>query len=202
MATYVFFLLRRRPPRSTRTDTLFPYTTLFRSIGRLGYFSRVGLQWRSHIVALEYEATAFARPRVVAVVRDGAVGHVARAVDGENLRFIHLFNDVAQTQHDHLMRKDHHATSGIMKRNRVQDRPQPENHVAPALTARWPMVEFAEKLPEPGLIGKDVVYACKGKAIEIGRPHVSTPVTNAHIVCRLLLEKKQLTHNIYARCIQ
>src|SRR3546814_10954773 len=27
------FLLIRRPPRSTRTDTLFPYTTLFRSCG-------------------------------------------------------------------------------------------------------------------------------------------------------------------------
>src|SRR3546814_6022811 len=27
----VFFLMIRRPPRSTRTDTLFPYTTLFRS---------------------------------------------------------------------------------------------------------------------------------------------------------------------------
>src|SRR3546814_19433044 len=26
-----FFLIIRRPPRSTRTDTLFPYTTLFRS---------------------------------------------------------------------------------------------------------------------------------------------------------------------------
>src|SRR3546814_8373692 len=26
----------RRPPRSTRTDTLFPYTTLFRSLGNLG----------------------------------------------------------------------------------------------------------------------------------------------------------------------
>src|SRR3546814_2112470 len=26
-----FFLMLRRPPRSTRTDTLFPYTTLFRS---------------------------------------------------------------------------------------------------------------------------------------------------------------------------
>src|SRR3546814_4736645 len=26
-----FFLMRRRPPRSTRTDTLVPYTTLFRS---------------------------------------------------------------------------------------------------------------------------------------------------------------------------
>src|SRR3546814_15518655 len=28
---YYFFLRIRRPPRSTRTDTLFPYTTLFRS---------------------------------------------------------------------------------------------------------------------------------------------------------------------------
>src|SRR3546814_6425104 len=27
----LFFLMLRRPPRSTRTDTLFPYTTLFRS---------------------------------------------------------------------------------------------------------------------------------------------------------------------------
>src|SRR3546814_1967832 len=32
---YFFFLMIRRPPRSTRTDTLFPYTTLFRSAGRL-----------------------------------------------------------------------------------------------------------------------------------------------------------------------
>src|SRR3546814_20301607 len=34
MISYVclsFFLMRRLPPRSTRTDTLFPYTTLFRS---------------------------------------------------------------------------------------------------------------------------------------------------------------------------
>src|SRR3546814_5317494 len=30
-----FFLMIRRPPRSTRTDTLFPYTTLFRSHPRV-----------------------------------------------------------------------------------------------------------------------------------------------------------------------
>src|SRR3546814_12044739 len=30
-----FFLMLRRPPRSTRTDTLFPYTTLFRSKGKI-----------------------------------------------------------------------------------------------------------------------------------------------------------------------
>src|SRR3546814_2489660 len=40
----------RRPPRSTRTDTLFPYTTLFRSLkgvprntAKPGYFSNFGL---------------------------------------------------------------------------------------------------------------------------------------------------------------
>src|SRR3546814_2802744 len=31
-AGLLFFLMIRRPPRSTRTDTLFPYTTLFRSL--------------------------------------------------------------------------------------------------------------------------------------------------------------------------
>src|SRR3546814_13822713 len=31
MLYHIFFLRRRRPPRSTRTDTLFPYPTLFRS---------------------------------------------------------------------------------------------------------------------------------------------------------------------------
>src|SRR3546814_1738305 len=36
----------RRPPRSTRTDTLFPYTTLFRSIGVPGVTSAPGLTWR------------------------------------------------------------------------------------------------------------------------------------------------------------
>src|SRR3546814_9100431 len=32
---FVFFLMIRRPPRSTRTDTLFPYPTLFRSEGQV-----------------------------------------------------------------------------------------------------------------------------------------------------------------------
>src|SRR3546814_16354271 len=30
---FLLFLMIRQPPRSTRTDTLFPYTTLFRSPG-------------------------------------------------------------------------------------------------------------------------------------------------------------------------
>src|SRR3546814_2602278 len=34
--------MRRRPPRSTRTDTLFPYTTLFRSAGLVGEMRHPG----------------------------------------------------------------------------------------------------------------------------------------------------------------
>src|SRR3546814_9397757 len=40
----IFFLMIRRPPRSTRTDTLFPYTTLFRSI-RSVQEALAGLGW-------------------------------------------------------------------------------------------------------------------------------------------------------------
>src|SRR3546814_19016285 len=36
----------RRPPRSTRTDTLFPYTTLFRSLGQAeGRWRLVEIRW-------------------------------------------------------------------------------------------------------------------------------------------------------------
>src|SRR3546814_5406943 len=38
----VFFLMIRLPPRSTRTDTLFPYTTLFRSSRSRGRSDRRG----------------------------------------------------------------------------------------------------------------------------------------------------------------
>src|SRR3546814_9809423 len=42
---YFFFLMIRRPPRSTRTDTLFPYTTLFRSVLREVDRSALAWEW-------------------------------------------------------------------------------------------------------------------------------------------------------------
>src|SRR3546814_3031943 len=43
---YFFCLMIRRPPRSTRTDTLFPYTTLFRSFSeRYSSCRAVGATW-------------------------------------------------------------------------------------------------------------------------------------------------------------
>src|SRR3546814_16968274 len=40
---FFFFLMIRRPPRSTRTDTLFPYTTLFRSLAVAEIMRRAGV---------------------------------------------------------------------------------------------------------------------------------------------------------------
>src|SRR3546814_5381624 len=90
----------RRPPGATRTDTLFPYTTLFRSHDRGG-------------------------------------GPGERTVDAES--------------HDDERDADGEPTPGLRD----------------------------ERRPHPGE--------------EIGRAHVCTPVTNAHLVCRLLLEKTQHT---------
>src|SRR3546814_19168575 len=80
----------RLPPRSTRTDTLFPYTTLFRSLLRRGT-----VRGRSPHHLLAVLVGARQHPRVIAglavparerVHRHGRVsvadvGHVARIVD-------------------------------------------------------------------------------------------------------------------------
>src|SRR3546814_18226837 len=49
-----FFLMIRRPPRSTPTDTLFPYTTLFRSILCVLFwlYPRQPLHWRRRLFDL------------------------------------------------------------------------------------------------------------------------------------------------------
>src|SRR3546814_8249145 len=44
-----FFLMIRRPPRSTRTDTLFPYTTLFRSTPAKSTLKKI---WRFIVSAM------------------------------------------------------------------------------------------------------------------------------------------------------
>src|SRR3546814_19049675 len=54
-----FFLMIRRPPRSTRTDTLFPYTTLFRSIVHVG---RCGSTLLCNLLASGSEWVALREP--------------------------------------------------------------------------------------------------------------------------------------------
>src|SRR3546814_13128204 len=66
----------RRPPRSTRTDTLFPYTTLFRSdeaAPRADVLTGVGAHYRG----LDPDAPAPARPALLADI-DHAIGDLSR----------------------------------------------------------------------------------------------------------------------------
>src|SRR3546814_2724346 len=46
-----FFLMIRRPPRSTRTDTLFPYTTLFRSSVATNMPRMIGVGRRNRVAS-------------------------------------------------------------------------------------------------------------------------------------------------------
>src|SRR3546814_15743331 len=52
MYCFFVFLMIRRPPRSTRTDTLFPYTTLFRSC-RMGTDSMAVVDGEARVHGLE-----------------------------------------------------------------------------------------------------------------------------------------------------
>src|SRR3546814_9142599 len=80
----VFFLMIRRPPRSTRTDTLFPYTTLFRS--GLSILS-AGRIFAHAVVRRDADSVALAPPQFSSIVghpdisglsvRFRAVGHLS-----------------------------------------------------------------------------------------------------------------------------
>src|SRR3546814_16139589 len=63
-----FFLMIRRPPRSTRTDTLFPYTTLFRSLDRAE-----AVEARRLLVEAEQDRRRLQGNRGERVDRDAAV---------------------------------------------------------------------------------------------------------------------------------
>src|SRR3546814_2034707 len=101
----------RRPPRSTRTDTLFPYTTLFRSYCAGGCTRDGGVSQ--------------------ALGRSGSVFRAAAISDASGRQL-----------------SGSGAMDAVASRQRSFDR-------------------------------------------KIGRAHVCTPVTNAHLVCRILLEKKK-----------
>src|SRR3546814_8312935 len=76
---FFFLLMIRRPPRSTRTDTLFPYTTLVRSLGPFHVHGPAVMLLDDHgpagelqdLLVLEHEGLALAA-RGVDVLRPAA----------------------------------------------------------------------------------------------------------------------------------
>src|SRR3546814_272573 len=98
----------RRPPRSTRTDTLFPYTTLFRSLAA----ERERLQWQADELgqlalqpdewdALQAEQSRLAHAQALL---DGA-GQILDALDGEDDSAGHRLN-AAQHRLQQMLRHD------------------------------------------------------------------------------------------------
>src|SRR3546814_9726290 len=79
---FVFFLMIRRPPRSTRTDTLFPYTTLFRSLFRQPCGQIVGVEGGELGDAPHAVATEQARVNVGAQQHAGIAHPCRKTTDG------------------------------------------------------------------------------------------------------------------------
>src|SRR3546814_14571706 len=65
-STLFFVLMIRRPPRSTRTDTLFPYTTLFRSLAMSQPLDRRHIRRAFSRAAASYDASAVLQHEVQA----------------------------------------------------------------------------------------------------------------------------------------
>src|SRR3546814_12812839 len=85
----------RRPPRSTRTDTLFPYTTLFRSLAA----ERERLQWQADELGQlalqpdEWDALqAEQSPLAHAQAPLDRAGQIIEALDGEDASAGHRLN--------------------------------------------------------------------------------------------------------------
>src|SRR3546814_10184582 len=76
LLVFLFFVLMiRRPPRSTRTDTLFPYTTLFRSL-------LVGELWRQYQVFADRPLASVQNERVLEVKMGDSFRSVLRRMRG------------------------------------------------------------------------------------------------------------------------
>src|SRR3546814_975413 len=158
----------RRQPRSTRTDTLFPYPTLFRS-----EYQRPDEDTLVRQVRVPYVETT-----TITTDATGA-GHATVAREGKSPRSFALSRvpELARLQ----------ASFGALLSG---DRAALEQHYAvhaEGTRRKWKMTltpkaePLAEKLRDIALYGRGIE--------QIGRAHVCTPVTNAQLVCRLLLAK-------------
>src|SRR3546814_17111563 len=84
---YFFFLMIRRPPRSTRTDTLFPDTTRFRSVIDVEAGSlQPGLAVRVRIFPQKTEASG------VIVVPEEAI----QTLDGKDTVFVRTADEIGR----------------------------------------------------------------------------------------------------------
>src|SRR3546814_2602003 len=138
--------MSRQPPRSTLSDTLFPYTTLFRSTSTSGKASRRD-QGSSSGPAIANSAVPWLRYSV---------------------------------------------TSAPVPRRNCSCKPGKACDSSRSIVVKGPSETVRETATARG---------AASPSLKIGRAHVGTPVTNAHLVCRLLLETNTYTNpqHIYSQ---
>src|SRR3546814_9336669 len=129
------FLMIRRPPRSTRTDTLFPYTTLFRSVRTKG---RVGWRIRSRLRHYTCHVKELQRVLILGVERRD-VKQPPRLASPEG-----------------QLRADFHVRYGFLAG--FLERPQIRTHAAPKNTGRIQAARSEENTYETQSL-KHISYA-------------------------------------------
>lgn len=87
------------------------------------------------------------------VGRDRTVGDFILAVDSEDLLFGHVLEQVAHAENDDRMSNEKNALAAVLTRDHFGCAAKAQNHVAPALSAGWTMIEFAEEATVFCLIG-------------------------------------------------
>src|SRR3546814_15903358 len=97
MVLLFFFLMVLRPPRSTRTDTLFPYTTLFRS--GLDVLQVVGGEHQRRAAAFVEGAQELTEPSLADHVESDR-----RFVEVEDLRIVQQRSEEHTSELQSLMR--------------------------------------------------------------------------------------------------
>src|SRR3546814_7185535 len=119
----------RRPPRSTRTDTLFPYTTLFRS-GTLRAVLRTALLAVLHPLGVEHAAQDV-------IAHAGKVAYTA-AADQHNAVFLER-SEEHTSELQSLMRISY-AVFCLKKKNNTND-------VTPHVCIHIPITHYHRRLP-------------------------------------------------------
>src|SRR3546814_1092567 len=125
---FFFFLMIRRPPRSTRTDTLFPYTTLFRSRGprvRLPEGARRRAGRRLH-VDLHLAQAGRGRQRVAGGQRDDRFGRGAGRAPSGQVRAAALAEGCRRAAQG----RPRAAAAGHGERRAARRRPRSEEHTS------------------------------------------------------------------------
>src|SRR3546814_2013315 len=157
----------RGPPRYTRSDLLVPYTTLFRSGGLRG----------SRATATATSATS--SRRVLATAAGCATASTRRrCASFREKRWKPKATATTSTK------------SGVRHEHRARDAGRRLLLGRAGIAAEDAGCGFHARRLQRRRRAKRHLSQPRH---EIGRAHVCTPVTNAHLVCRLLLEKKK--HN-------